>query len=557
MNRRFSLLLWALLLPSLLWAASPAGLVPVRIHLESHDDVYRLHSLGLSIEGLSRNVAEAMVSPAQLRTLKDLGWRVEEVKPSAPDPKIVQAYHDYDWLTAKLDSVHSAYPGITRKISIGKSVENRDLLAFLVSDNPDSAENEAELRIAATIHGNEPVGTELCIAMIDSLTQAYGSVPEIASLVDNREIWFLPMFNPDGNAANTRYNAFGTDLNRNYPVPDGSIGDDGTYELEPENQAMMDWVNSRHFVLGWMYHGGALVANYHWDFSDSLGYPLPDHHLIREISLGYARLNSPMYNETDDYNYDGLADSGVVFGYYWYQVKGTLQDWSYYTNSMIDITLEIGYIKKPSASSLPTYWSDNRQSMLALINKAGQGIQGLVTDSVTGQPLNNALVSVAGNSKSVYSDTAGDYHRLLLSGIYDFSFSKAGYVTKTVNGVRVNYDSLTNLNVALAKEPVGGEGTASEIICRKDGWLKTWPNPLRGSVTASFQLETASHCRIAVYNAAGQTVRTLLRGGLAPGIHQVQWDGHDAAGRNTASGIYYLILEAGGNRSTGKLVKLK
>jgi carboxypeptidase D len=554
--KRYLLLMISIIWFGFSWAGGgQQDLVPVKIYIIAHQDVYRLHDLGVVIEELRRDHVETRLTSGKMQELRNLGWLVEAVKPEPVDPKIVSAYHDYNWLTAKLDSVHSNYPAITKKISIGKSVDSLELWAFLVSDNPDSSENEAELRFGATIHGNEPVGTELCIAMIDSLTMFYGSVPEITNLVDSREIWFVPMFNPDGNTANTRYNANGMDLNRNFPVPDGSAGDDGTYSQEPETQSMVAWGNTKRFVLGCMYHGGATVVNYHWDYSSI---PSPDNDMIREISLGYARLNDPLYNTLWP-NYPDpstVSDSGVVFGYYWYPVYGSLQDWSYYVNSCIDLTIELDDNKKPAANQLPAFWSDNRQSMLFFINKAGQGIQGLVTDSTTGQPLNYARLDVNGIDRSVYSDTVGDYHRLLMTGTYDFTFSKAGYITKTINGIRINYDSLTTLNVALVKEPIGIEGNPCEIVCQRLKLLKTYPNPLRSKVTMAFQLLQSANCKLRIYNATGQLVKTVLDDAKEPGFYDVIWDGTDDAGRRVAAGVYCFSLVAGEQKTMGKLVKI-
>jgi hypothetical protein len=545
-----------LLLAPVSLMAQDVSLVPVKIYISSHDDVYRFRGLGVGIEELLNGYVEARVTEAKYAELQTLGWKLEKILPVTSDDKIISAYHNYDWLTAKLDSVHNNYPNITKLISIGTSVQGRELWAMMVSDNPDSNENEAEVRFASTIHGNEPVGTELCIAMIDSLTQTYDSIPEIADLVNNREIWFLPMFNPDGNTANSRFNANGKDLNRNYPVPDGSIGDDGTYAIELENQHMMNWVASRRFVLGCMYHGGATVVNYHWDYT---GDPAPDNDLIREVSLGYTRLNSPMYNVLWP-NYPDpstVNDSGVVFGYYWYPVNGTLQDWSYHTNSFTDLTIELNDVKKPDSSQLPGLWSDNRNSMLFLIRQAGLGIQGLVTDSATGQPLDFAQVEVAGIDKPVYTDSIGDYHRMLLSGTYDLTFSKGGYFPKTISGVRVNYDSLTSLDVALSRDLGVAGGEPSELIWQKDRLLNNAPNPFRVQTAINYQVLSPGMVSLKIYNIAGQLVKVLDEGYRASGVHKIKWDGRDDSGHTVSNGVYVYRLQAENISQARKMIVLR
>ncbi len=429
------------------------GRHPVKIYISQHSDVYKFKALGVDIEELREGYIEAALSPEKLKELLAKGWRVEPRIEEPLSPEIPAAYHNYNWLTAKLDSVVSNYPNIVRKYAMGTTQGGRQQWAFLITDNPDSAENEAEVRFTATIHGDEPVGTEMCLGLIDSLTQCYGVVPEITELVNTREIWFVPMYNPDGNTAGTRYLNNGVDPNRNFPVPDGSIGGDSTYTNYVETQNFIDFWSKKRAVLSATFHGGALIANYPWDYADSIGTPPtepPDLYLARQISLGYSRLNQPMYlNPSPSAPYD----SGVIYGYTWYPAPGSLQDWSYHATSCLDITMEISTTKWPSGSTLPTYWNNNRDAMLYFIRQAGWGVQGVVRDFNTGQPINRAAVNVAGINKPVYTDSlVGDYHRMLLTGYYDITFSKAGYRSKTFDNVRVKLDSITNLDVTLFPE---------------------------------------------------------------------------------------------------------
>lgn len=265
------------------------------------------------------------------------------------------------------------------------------------------------------------------------------------------------MYNPDGNTANSRLLNNGVDPNRNFPVPDGSIGGDYTYTNYAETQNFINYWSTKRAVLSGTFHGGALVANYIWDYLDSVGtQPTnpPDLYLARQISLGFSRLNLPMYYTP--YAPDApahAADSGVIYGYTWYPVYGSLQDWSYHATSCLDVTLEISSIKKPSSSTLPGFWNDNRTAMLYFIKQAGWGVQGVVRDFNANQPINRVTVNVAGINKPVYTDSiAGDYHRMLMTGYYDLTFSKPGYRTKTFPNVRVKIDSVTNLDVTLFPE---------------------------------------------------------------------------------------------------------
>ena len=57
---------------------------------------------------------------------------------------------------------------------------------------------------------------EMCLYLINHLVDNYGTDPQVTALVDDTDIWIMPLMNPDGNAAGSRYNANGTDLNRDF-----------------------------------------------------------------------------------------------------------------------------------------------------------------------------------------------------------------------------------------------------------------------------------------------------------------------------------------------------
>ena len=82
---------------------------------------------------------------------------------------------------------------------LGRSVDGRAINAVEVGDP-----NGTTVLVVGCIHGNEPAG----IAVARRLAQLS---PKAIDL------WIVPVLNPDGRAANTRGNAHGVDLNRNFP----------------------------------------------------------------------------------------------------------------------------------------------------------------------------------------------------------------------------------------------------------------------------------------------------------------------------------------------------
>ena len=86
---------------------------------------------------------------------------------------------------------------------VGKSVQRRPIMCLVLGDGSDVT------LIMATIHGNEPAGTPL----VRSLSWHLRRHPE---LLAGRKVVLMAVANPDGMVNNTRYNAKGVDLNRNF-----------------------------------------------------------------------------------------------------------------------------------------------------------------------------------------------------------------------------------------------------------------------------------------------------------------------------------------------------
>jgi hypothetical protein len=166
-------------------------------------------------------------------------------------------------LMEHLLALHNTYPDITRLFDIGDSASGRfDIIAMQVTDNPDTEENEPEIRLYGNIHGDEKSGLMVTCDVLDWILENYATDPAARKLVNEAELWFVPMGNPDGNDSNSRFNADGVDLNRNFWGPVGN--GDGPYPFsEPETQAIRDLteVLGNRFVTSISFHGGAVCFN--------------------------------------------------------------------------------------------------------------------------------------------------------------------------------------------------------------------------------------------------------------------------------------------------------
>lgn len=272
-------------------------------------------------------------------------------------PSTYGGYFKYAEMLSELDQMAAAYPSlITVKapISTFLTAEGRPIYHVKISDNPNVEEAEPEVLYTAIHHAREPMGMSETIFYMWYLLENYASNPEIAFLLNNTELYFVPCVNPDGyvyNEVNTpagggmhrknRNPAVGTsnkgvDINRNYSYGWNTTGvspnvNNDTYPgtgpfSEPETQAMK-WLNENHtFVSAFNAHTysnlllfpiGTTVAEFadHHDYFNDLG-----QHMCKN-SVFTAQKSSTLYpasGDSDDYMYKvdigvGLKDTVFAF----------------------------------------------------------------------------------------------------------------------------------------------------------------------------------------------------------------------------------------------------
>lgn len=103
-------------------------------------------------------------------TLSDILFSVYNGVPGSYDPaetNLEFKYHNYEKLTKFLRTTSSRYPSLTALYSIGKSVQGRDLWVMVVSSSPyEHMIGKPDVKYVANIHGNEAVGRELMLHLI-------------------------------------------------------------------------------------------------------------------------------------------------------------------------------------------------------------------------------------------------------------------------------------------------------------------------------------------------------------------------------------------------------
>jgi hypothetical protein len=132
-------------------------------------------------------------------------------------------------------------------------------------------------------------------------------------------------------------------------------------------------------------------------------------------------------------------------------------DWGYAEQRLFSLTIETARSFIPAASAVPVICAANLPGALMFIDRIESAVvTGHIVDSL-GMPLQanvrvEEIDSASGMTpvNPVVSDTAfGRYWRLLLPGTYTFTFTKDGYVPKTVTEVVVTDSTQTVLDVTL------------------------------------------------------------------------------------------------------------
>uniref|UniRef100_T1GBI8 Peptidase M14 domain-containing protein n=1 Tax=Megaselia scalaris TaxID=36166 RepID=T1GBI8_MEGSC len=235
-------------------------------------------------------------------------------------------------MTRFLRSTTARYPNLTALYSIGKSVQGRDLWVMVVSASPyEHMIGKPDVKYVGNIHGNEPVGRELLLHLIQYLVTSYTTDPYIKWLLDNTRIHILPAMNPDGYSVSKegsceggqgRYNARGFDLNRNFP----DYFKQNNKRGQPETDAVKDWISKIQFVLSGSLHGGALVASYPYDNTPNSMFQTygsapsltPDDDVFRHLSLTYANNHAKMSRGVACKSQTPAFENGITNGAAWY-----------------------------------------------------------------------------------------------------------------------------------------------------------------------------------------------------------------------------------------------
>lgn len=425
------------------------------LEIQSPDELQQLNKM-MSIDKVEGLKITAYANRSQFEKLQNTAYQPQLLMPPSLLEEVEMianianrevfewdAYPTYSAYVDMMNGFQNDYPVHCEMFNFGTLNSGRDLLMLRI--NNGAPEGKPKFLYTSSMHGDETAGYVLMLRLADYLLSNYGTDSRVTNLVDKLDIYINPLANPDGtfyggnNTVNgsIRGNANGIDLNRNYPDPkDGPHPDGNAYQSE--TTAFMELAVQHPFVMSANFHGGAEVVNYPWDtwsrrHADDAWWIL----VSREYADS-AQFYSPAGYMTD-------LNNGITNGYDWYSVAGGRQDYMNYFENCREFILEISHIKTLPPSQLPAWWTYNKASLLSYMEQATYGLQGLITDELSGDPIEAEIV-VEGhdidNSSVVSTLPAGNYHRPIKAGTYEVTYSAEGYYPQTFSFSIADYESL-------------------------------------------------------------------------------------------------------------------
>jgi carboxypeptidase T len=315
-------------------------------------------------------------------------------------PAWADDYRTYDQVRTALFNLSQANPGIAKYFSkIGTTIEGRDIPAVKITKDPQTDDaNKPDVLFLGGHHAREWIGIEVPLRLAEYLVANYSGNDAVKSLVDSREIWVIPIVNPDGyvfsrkasddehrlwrkNRHSFGAGVFGVDLNRNYDwlfgqfTSGGAVSNnplDDTYHgssafSEAETKTIKDFIESRETANNPItrlidYHSYSQLILYPWgDTTD----PAPDAALLKKI----AEEMRDRIKAVHGVQYTAQQSCDL------YPTSGTVDDWAYGEKGILAFTIELrpenwnpGF-ELPTDQILPTF-EENLPAALYFIGLA-------------------------------------------------------------------------------------------------------------------------------------------------------------------------------------------
>ncbi len=408
----------------------------------------------------------------------------------------ISDYRDYDETLAELTQISYDYPDITQLISLGNSTcynyylaGNNNYIDFQhqiwclkISDNPEMEEDEPNVFFASEIHARELISLEVNMHVLNYLVSNYGIIDSVTTWIDNNQIWFIPIINPDGHKVvmeelhtmhrksmrdnNSNFlpdysTIDGVDINRNFGYvwgPNGTSSEpssllyNGPYAWsETETCLIRDLLTSRKFYGGITYHS----------YGEWVLYPLG--HIPGACSYDYEIMGDLAQNMAETipkFSGTGSYQPAQAVNYY-STCQGTMGDWGYAVERMFSFTVELATAYAPPSIYIDQICEDNLEAALIFIDRISYStVTGHIYDDLGNSIVAEIHVPVIDEQPGMTSvepvrseNMFGRYYRLLLPGTYNIIFRYEGFEDIVVEDVIVTSVDITEIDVQFSHIP--------------------------------------------------------------------------------------------------------
>ncbi len=145
-------------------------------------------------------------------------------------------------------------------------------------------------------------------------------------------------------------------------------------------------------------------------------------------------------------------------------------------------------------------------------------------------------------------------------GVTEDSSTPVGYSLQLV-GIGSEYGDFTWAAAAPSSHDAcnPGEETPTAVggPAVKGLSIFAYPNPFNPETTIQYVVPSQGQVTVAIYDAHGSRINTIVREEKAAGTYSARWMGTDASGHGVGSGVYFLRIEHGGVTQSEKIVLLK
>ncbi|MBT3585346.1 MAG: zinc carboxypeptidase [Halobacteriovoraceae bacterium] len=267
-------------------------------------------------------------------------------------PKGDEKFHTYDEVNSSLAASIKKYPSIATALNFGTTLEGKTIHGIRITKegNRKSPYVTPGILFVGAHHAREHLSTEAPMGLIKYLLENYGTNARVTKLIDNRDIYIVPMLNSDGamydikgrkykmwrkNRRKNSGSSFGVDLNRNYSFGWGTGGSSRNPRSdvfmgpapfsEPETMAVKKFVEE-HSNLRMLlsYHTFSELILYPWGGKNE-GVGGKDQETFVKMAKQMATHNK----------YKPMQASGL------YIATGDTCDWAYGTQGIFCFTFEL------------------------------------------------------------------------------------------------------------------------------------------------------------------------------------------------------------------------